>query len=209
MTAFPKRGLYVITQCDHKSPDVVVNEVEAAIRGGAAVVQYRDKHPLDALYLAGELSRICRKHAVPLIVNDDIDLCMQANADGVHLGRDDGDIMKARKRLGENAIIGISCYNSLERAIQSQNSGADYVAFGRFFPSSSKPLASPASLDTLQKAKPVIEIPVVAIGGILPENGKMLLDAGADLLAVIGGVFNGNPEQSARSFQGLFKEFES
>lgn len=209
MTAFPKRGLYAITQCENKSPVLVVEEVEAAIKGGAAVIQYRDKHPLDALFLAGELSRICRKYAVPLIVNDDIELCIQAKADGVHLGRDDGDILKARQRLGKNAIIGVSCYNSLKRAVQAQNSGANYVAFGRFFPSTSKPLASPASLDTLQRAKQDIAIPVVAIGGILPENGKMLLDAGADLLAVIGGVFNEDPEKSARSFQSLFKEYQS
>lgn len=204
MTAFPKHGLYAVTQCNNKSPETIIEDVEAAIRGGAVVIQYRDKSPVDAIYVATELTKICRINKIPLLINDDVALCIQSNADGVHLGKDDLDIHEARKHLGDKAIIGVSCYNSLERAMKAQDLGATYVAFGRFFPSSSKPLASPASLDTLQKAKPTIKIPIVAIGGILPENGGQLIQAGADLLAVIGGVFNDNPEQSARAYQPLF-----
>ena len=107
-------------------------------------------------------------------------------------------------RLGKDAIIGVSCYNFVEQALDAQGQGATYVAFGRFFPSSSKPLAAPAKIETLQQAKQRLNIPIVAIGGILPENGAQLLAAGADLLAVIGGLFDSQPEQSARAYQALF-----
>jgi thiamine-phosphate pyrophosphorylase len=127
-------------------------------------------------------------------------------ADGVHLGRDDGDIANARALLGKDSIIGVSCYNDVERALIAKEHGANYAAFGRFFPSASKPLASPADLNTLKKAKAVLAIPVVAIGGILPENGGILLAAGADMLAVIGGIFDNNPEQSALAYQPLFSD---
>lgn len=205
MTAFPKRGLYAITQTENKSPDIIIEDVRAALRGGAAVVQYRDKSPVDALLVAAELVKICHLSNIPLIINDDIELCIRVNADGIHLGKDDGDILEARKRLGNDAIIGVSCYNSIERAVTAQSLGADYVAFGRFFPSGSKPLAAPADIGTLRKAKTEIHIPIVAIGGILPENGGQLLQAGASLLAVIGGLFdNNNPELSALGYQALF-----
>jgi thiamine-phosphate pyrophosphorylase len=131
-------------------------------------------------------------------------LAIKVGADGVHIGREDGAISEARDRLGADAIIGVSCYNFVEQAFDAQEQGATYVAFGRFFPSSSKPLATPAELDTLRKAKFLLDIPIVAIGGILPENGGPLLTAGADLLAVIGGLFETQPEQSARAYQALF-----
>ncbi|WP_031431643.1 thiamine phosphate synthase [Methylomicrobium agile] len=201
---FPPRGLYAITQTDGKSPATVIAEVEAAIRGGAVVVQYRDKHPHDALTLARELVKVCHRHRVPLLINDNIGLTLEAGADGVHLGKNDGHIREARERLGTDAIIGISCYDSLERALEAQAHGATYAAFGRFFPSGTKPLASPAHPDTLRQAKQALSIPIVAIGGILPENGAALLAAGADLLAVIGGIFDRDPELSAHAYQRLF-----
>jgi thiamine-phosphate pyrophosphorylase len=201
---FPTRGLYAITQTANKSPDTVIDEVAAAIKGGAAVVQYRDKHPVDALYLARELVKICHRHNVPLLINDDIELAALAGADGVHLGKEDGAIGAARKLLGNTAIIGVSCYNFVDLALAAQAQGAAYAAFGRFFPSSSKPLAAPAQIETLRQAKRALTIPIVAIGGILPENGAQLLAAGTDLLAVIGGVFDHQPEQSARAYQALF-----
>ena len=202
---FPISGLYAITQTDNKSYDTIVMEVEAALRGGAVVVQYRDKQPLDADHLASQLLKICRQYGVPLLINDDVALAERIGADGVHIGRDDGSIERARQRLGEQAIIGVSCYDSVEHAQQAQDQGATYVAFGRFFPSSSKPLALPASLETLRIAKQMLTIPIVAIGGILTENGSLLLEAGADLLAVIGGLFDEQPEQAARNYQALFE----
>jgi thiamine-phosphate pyrophosphorylase len=201
---FPNRGLYAITQTDNKSAEIVIAEVTAAIRGGAVVVQYRDKNPDSALDLARELVNICHRHRVPLLINDDIELAVLAAADGVHLGQEDATVDEARKRLGAEAIIGRSCYNSVELALEAQTQGVTYVAFGRFFPSSSKPLARPAELETLRKAKQALSLPKVAIGGILPENGGQLMTAGADLLAVIGGIFDQEPEQSARNYQPLF-----
>lgn len=201
---FPTRGLYAITQTANKSADTVVEEVAAALRGGAVVVQYRDKHPDNALDLARQLVQLCHRHQVPLLINDDVELALQAGADGVHLGREDSAIEEARDRLGPEAIIGCSCYNSVELALAAERQGADYVAFGRFFPSSSKPLARPADPATLRRAKQALTVPRVAIGGILPENGAQLLEAGADLLAVIGGLFDSEPEQSARNYQALF-----
>jgi len=201
---FPASGLYAITQTANKSGDTIINEVAAAIKGGAVIVQYRDKNPADAPFLARELVKICHQHGVPLLINDDIELAALVGADGVHLGREDGAVTQARKQLGSDAIIGVSCYNFVEQAIAAQAQGATYAAFGRFFPSSSKPLAAPAQIETLRQAKRALTIPIVAIGGILPDNGAQLLAAGADLLAVIGGVFDHQPEQSARAYQALF-----
>lgn len=201
---FPRRGLYAITQTEGKSIARVVQDVEAALKGGAAVIQYRDKQPLDLMYLGSLLTALCRSYQVPLLINDNVDLALQLGADGVHLGKDDDDIAYARQRLGPNAIIGISCYNDVDKARAMQAKGADYIAFGRFFPSGSKPLASPAQIETLQRAKQCLTIPIVAIGGILPENAGQLLAAGADLLAVIGGVFDREPETAARAYQALF-----
>jgi thiamine-phosphate pyrophosphorylase len=201
---FPKRGLYAITQTEHKSTRTIIAEVEKVILGGAVVIQCRNKKPQDALVLAKELVKLCHQYDVPLIINDDIELAARVAADGVHLGSEDGTVAEARERLGNKAIIGVSCYNSVAKAIAAEQQGANYVAFGRFFPSSSKPLASPAEINTLSQAKQVLTIPIVAIGGILPENGTQLLDAGADLLAVIGGLFITQPEQSARAYSALF-----
>ncbi len=201
---FPASGLYAITQTANKSGDTVINEVAAAIKGGAVVVQYRDKNPIDAPFLARELVKICHQHNVPLLINDDIELAALVGADGVHLGREDGAVAEARKQLGSDAIIGVSCYDFVEQAVAAQAQGATYAAFGRFFPSSSKPLAAPAHIETLRQAKLALTIPIVAIGGILPDNGAQLVEAGADLLAVIGGIFDNEPEQSARAYRALF-----
>ncbi|MDO9215164.1 MAG: thiamine phosphate synthase [Methylococcales bacterium] len=202
---FPARGLYAITQTDNKAIATLLREVEQVLSGGAVVVQYRDKNPQNARLLASELVKLCHQYHAPLIINDDVELALQVAADGVHLGKEDGAVAHARQRLGNDAIIGVSCYNSVDRAIAAQRDGADYVAFGRFFTSSSKPLAAPADINTLHEAKRVLTVPIVAIGGILPDNGGQLLNAGADLLAVIGGVFTAQPEQSARAYQVLFE----
>lgn len=202
---FPRTGLYAITQTENKPCEQVITEVAAAINGGAVAIQYRDKNPVDAVYLATELLNLCHAHNVPLLINDDVDLAAEIGADGVHLGKHDADIGHAKQRLGESAVIGVSCYNDVNLSIAAQQQGATYVAFGRFFPSNSKPLASPAQIATLIAAKSQLQIPIVAIGGILPDNAAQLLTAGADLLAAIGGVFNNDVENSARAYQALFK----
>lgn len=206
MITLPTSGLYAITQPDNKTTDALLEEVAAAILGGAVIVQYRDKNPIDAVGTAAKLLELCHQHAVPLLINDNIELAVNIGADGVHLGQTDGSIALARQRLNKDAIIGVSCYNSLELAINAEAAGASYVAFGRFFPSTSKPLAAPAQLQTLHQAKALLKVPIVAIGGILPGNGQSLIEAGADLLAVIGGLFDYEPELSAKAYCQLFEQ---
>ena len=226
----PKRGLYAITP-EGKSAAEILKFTEAVLKGGAKVVQYREKSNVGAdcirpptseslktdvieeranvirpYDLAKKLLELCHAHNTPLIINDNVELAEKIGADGVHLGADDGSISEARQRLGESAIIGVSCYNSLERAIEAENEGANYVAFGRFFTSNSKPLAAPAEIGTLTAAKKVLTLPIVAIGGILPKNGASLLNAGADLLAVIGGLAIKNSELAAQSYCTLFSQ---
>ena len=169
----------------------LVSMVSEAIDGGARLVQYRDKSR-DAARRREEaagLAALCRLHGVPLIVNDDVELASEVGADGVHLGRDDPAVATARRRLGEAALIGVSCYDRFERAVAAAAAGADYVAFGRFFPSATKPDAVRAETGLLRRARRELGLPVVAIGGITPENGGALIAAGADMLAVVRAVF--------------------
>lgn len=205
MFEMPKCGLYAITP-DGKTVGEILKFTEAVLKGGAAIVQYREKGQNDKTDLAKKLLKLCHAYNVPLIINDNIELAETVGADGVHLGKDDGSISEARQRLGSSAIIGVSCYNSLERAMKAEKEGANYVAFGRFFTSNSKPLAAPAEIGTLTAAKNVSTLSIVAIGGILPENGASLLNAGADLLAVIGGLDTENPMLSAQKYSTLFSQ---
>lgn len=181
--------------------------VAQALTGGARLIQYRDKG-VDALRRRAEataLCALCRAHGVPLLINDDVALAATVGAAGVHLGRDDIPLIEARARLGTRALIGVSCYNSLDRAHQAIAAGADYVAFGRFFPSHSKPDALQADPVLLNQAHATLSVPVVAIGGITPDNGVELLAAGADILAVIDGVFaQPDIEAAARRYARLF-----
>ena len=184
MKALPHRGLYVITDSRAGSGRVLATAVAAAIRGGACMVQYRDKSG-DAIRRRAEarlLREVCDAASVPLIVNDDVELALSVGADGVHLGRDDVAIASARERLGANAIIGISCYNEPSRAIEGQVAGADYVAFGRFFASGTKPGAAHATVPMLSGIRSKLRLPVVAIGGVNAANAPLLLEAGADKL---------------------------
>ena len=149
MSALPPPGLYAITDSRLTRERGLSGCVEAALRGGAVMVQYRDKESAAQQRLsdARELVRLCHRYRVPLIVNDDVDLAHDAGADGVHLGRDDASVADARARLGASAIVGVSCYHELDRALAGAADGADYVAFGRFFSSRTKPgqaLATPA-----------------------------------------------------------------
>ena len=198
-------GLYAITSPSQNLPQ----QVEAAIAGGARVIQYRDKTSGRSLRLqqAQQLHRICRAAKIPLIINDDVELAARISAAGVHLGRDDSAVINARRDLGDDAIIGISCYNDFDLAVQAQRQGADYVAFGSFFVSPTKPLAVRADTSLLQRAKQELEISVVAIGGITTHNGGLLIEAGADMLAVITAIFaQADVEQASRSFAQLFLE---
>ena len=201
-------GLYVITDSGLLRGLSMEAAVTQAIRGGARAIQYREKRLSGsaAEQTAALLVTLCRRHAVPLIINDDVELAARTGADGVHLGRSDSPVRAARERLGADAIIGVSCYNSMERASDAIADGADYLAFGRFFPSRSKPDAVPADTALLTRARQAFDIPLVAIGGITPDNGADLLRAGADLLAAIDGVFGqADIEVAARSYTELFE----
>ena len=202
---FPTSGVYAITQTDNKQDDTIVSDTLAALQGGAAVIQYREKNPRDNnRLLAQEIHRHCQIFNVPFLVNAHIELACAIGADGVHLGQDDGSVEKAQALLGPNAIIGVSCYDSLDLALIAQKQKVSYVAFGRFFSSGSKPKAPPAQLTTLQQASEQLTVPIVAIGGILPSNGQLLLNAGADLLAVIGGIFDHEPRAATQRYCQLF-----
>jgi len=200
------RGLYAVTDSE-LSGTTLVQYVAHAIQGGAVMIQYRDKST-DAgqrLWQANDLQMLCQSLRVPLIINDDIELAVQCRAAGVHLGKDDATIEQARALLGEQAIIGVSCYASLTLALAAQAAGADYVAFGSFFASPTKPDAVRADLELLRAARAALSIPIAAIGGITPDNGRALVDAGADLLAVVSGVFSAaDISAAARGYAVLF-----
>ncbi|MCG3201094.1 MAG: Thiamine-phosphate synthase [Gammaproteobacteria bacterium] len=201
----PARGLYAITPAHCSDTRILLQAVEAAIRGGAVLVQYRAKRNAQRAQ-ALALKQMCGEHGVPLIVNDDAALARDIDAAGVHLGRDDMGIAAARVLLGDRATVGVSCYDELQRAIEAERDGASYVAFGGFYPSRTKPGAVRASIGLLRRAADVLKVPIVAIGGITPENGGALLEAGAGLLAVIDGLFGGgDPEDAARRYATLFR----
>lgn len=183
-------GLYVITD-DKLSGTSLLEHVQQALLGGARLVQYRNKSNQSAIkeMTARSLLELCREYHVPLLINDDVELASNIGADGVHLGQADMRLTEARHHLGADAIIGVTCHASLELAKRAEQQGANYVAFGRFFASQTKPDAPPASIDLLISARKQLSIPVCAIGGITPDNAPKLLEAGADLLAVIHGVF--------------------
>lgn len=203
------RGLYAITDAELLAEHQLLTGVEQAILGGARVIQYRDKSADSAKRLrqASELLQLCQQHSVPLIINDDVALAAAVGADGVHLGKDDAELDKARAQLPTKALIGVSCYNDPQLAQQAAAAGADYIAFGAFFPSTTKPEAVRAEASLLQEAKQHLKIPLVAIGGITAENGTALVDAGADMLAVITGIFGQtNIQQSAAAYARLFNQ---
>ena len=203
----PLSGLYVITAAQTSSEDVA-----AAIRGGAAIVQYRDKSGDTARRLreATALRQLCGDKGVLFIMNDDLDLAAAVGADGVHVGREDAACAIARERLGDSAIVGVSCYNDFTRAGAAAQAGADYIAFGAFFGSPTKPEAPRATPLLLERAKRELGLPVVAIGGVTPQNGASLIAAGADMLAAISAVFSQpDIEDASRRFSDLFLESSS
>lgn len=192
------RSLYAITDRGLMGGDLLIR-AEQAIAGGVRLLQYRDKST-DARRREQEataLAQLCQQQGVHFIINDDPALALKAGADGVHLGQSDGDITTTRRFLGRDKIIGITCHNSLKKALAAEKAGADYVAFGRFFPSQTKPDAAPAEIDILRQAKHQLSIPIVAIGGITPENGSALIAAGADMLGVIHGIFGADDVRTA------------
>jgi thiamine-phosphate pyrophosphorylase len=200
------RGLYAVT-ADTADSDLLYQRVEAILRGGARLLQYRSKNSERRLRLtqARTLLELCRTYTALLIVNDDVSIAQTIGADGVHVGCDDASIAAARASLGPR-LIGASCYDSLERAMQAQRAGADYVAFGSFFPSSVKPQAVRAPIDLLRAARARLDVPIVAIGGITPDTAPALIDAGADAVAVVTALFEAaDASAAAHAFTRLFE----
>ena len=203
----PISGLYAVTP-DLSDTDLLLEKVDAALRGGTRVVQYRSKSSDDVLLRrqAGAIAGLCRRGQALFIVNDSVRLARETSADGVHLGRDDGTVAQARNMLGVGKIIGVSCYNKIELARTAVAQGADYVAFGSFFSSGTKPAAVRADTQLLRAAALDIALPVVAIGGINLDNAAGLIAAGADAVAVVGALFDAQDvETQARSFVELFQ----
>jgi len=191
------RGLYAVTpDCPDRA--TLLAMAEQALRGGATLLQYRNKTTNEdrAGAEAKALRTLARRYHTPLVVNDDVELALEIDADGVHLGRDDGDAARARARL-PGKLLGVSCYDSIERAEAAVAAGADYVAFGSVFVSSTKPGAVRAPLSLFGAARR-LGVPLCAIGGITVENAPQLLAAGADLVAVISDLFDA-PDIAARA----------
>lgn len=190
----PRRGLYAVTPDTLDTPRLLL-QLEAALAGGLALVQYRNKRADADLKReqAQALLALCRRHGTPLIINDDLALALALDADGVHLGREDapvGGLAQVRAALGPGKLLGVSCYDQFQRAQEAAAAGADYVAFGALFVSSTKPEAVRAPLDLLTQAKRTLSCAVAGIGGITLTTAPSAIAAGADLLAVITDLFD-------------------
>ena len=200
-------GLYAITDSKLTPSHSIANQVEQALQGGARIIQFRDKSndQPQRLNTALQLRQLTQQYNALLIINDDVALCQQSQADGVHLGQEDTDIKQARERLGHKKIIGATCHGQLELAHLALDQGADYLAFGRFFPSSTKPDAPLADLSKLADFIMNSPIPSVAIGGITLNNAEPLLQAGFAMVAVVQDVFDrANITQHCQRYQALF-----
>jgi thiamine-phosphate pyrophosphorylase len=199
--------LYAITDTKLIPRDRFVETVAAAVRGGATMVQLREKDTPRAEFirLARSLLPVTRRYGALLIINDHPSIAKEIGADGVHVGREDPPVAEARALLGPEAIIGASCYGEVTRAMAAEREGADYVAFGTPFPSPTKPKRTDISLGIFQEVKRQVNVPVFAIGGITVANARQVIDAGADGIAVVSGVFAASDiEAAARALAQLF-----
>ena len=205
--SFIIKGLYAITP-DSADLNTLIQKTKSAIEGGAFMVQYRSKiQDRDVkMQQCAAILRLCREYEIPCIVNDDVDMCRILEADGVHLGEKDDNIAEVRHILGEDAIIGSSCYDQLDRAKSAQKEGASYVAFGAMFPTSTKPNAPRATLALLKEAKREIQIPIVAIGGITVNNAHDVIKTGIDAISVITSLYEAkSTKETAETFAKMFQ----
>jgi len=204
--SFIINGLYAITP-DTADLHTLLQKTQLAIEGGAFMVQYRSKiHDRDVkMQQCAAILRLCREYKIPCIVNDDVNMCRILEADGVHLGDKDDNIAEVRRILGEDVIIGSSCYDQLNRAKQAQKEGASYVAFGAMFYIFTKPNAPRATLELLREAKSQIQIPIVAIGGITMNNAHDVIGTGIDAIAVINSLYETNSiKETAETLSSMF-----
>ena len=204
--SFIIKGLYAITP-DMADSNTLLQKTQLAIEGGAFMVQYRSKiHDREVkMQQCAAILRLCREYKIPCIINDDVDMCRVLQADGVHLGEKDDNIAEVRRILGEDAIIGSSCYDQLNRAKKAQKEGASYVAFGAMFETLTKPHAPRATLELLREAKSQIQIPIVAIGGITMNNAHDVIETGIDAIAVITSLYEAKSiKETAETFLKMF-----
>jgi len=202
-----EKGLYAITDCANHDTETLLGKSEIILKAGAVILQYRDKSVDQSIRhdRACALQAMCSRHGVVFLINDDIRLASEIAADGVHIGKDDAEVETARNLLGPETVIGVSCYNNLDIALDAQARGANYVAFGAFYPTQTKEKTVKVSAQLLTQAKKKLSIPIVAIGGINPENGQSLVSAGADMLAVVNSIYSvEDPQQITKQFNQLF-----
>jgi len=200
------KGLYIVTP-DWDDTDKMVDATEAALKGGVSLVQYRHKTATPELRReqAGRLLALCRQYDRPFIINDFIELCLELDADGIHVGGTDAPVAEVRKLIGPGKILGASCYGSLELAHSAHQAGASYVAFGGFYPSRVKKYEVTTPVDIITRAKAQLPVPVVVIGGMTQENSVPLIEAGTDMVAAISSVYmTDDPQASAQAFVDLF-----
>jgi thiamine-phosphate pyrophosphorylase len=200
------KGLYIVTP-DWDDTEALLGSTEAALRGGAVMVQYRHKtaSPEKRLKQAQALLALCRRYQRPFIINDHVQLAMELDADGIHVGGTDASVAEVRAALGPGKIVGASCYGDLELARKAYREGASHVAFGGFYPSRVKKYAVTTSPDIIARSKAEIPLPVVVIGGMTIENSASLVAAGADMVAAISSVYMAaQPEDAARGFGALW-----
>jgi thiamine-phosphate pyrophosphorylase len=205
------KGLYVITDEKLTPYDKILEMVEEALKGGAKIVQLRDKTNSDNFLISYgfSLKELCEKYNAYFIVNDRVDLAIKVNAHGVHIGKEDADIAQVKQKL-RNKIIGVSCYDDIERAKIMESLGASYVAFGSFYPSYTKPEAKVVDKSIIQEAKKILSIPVCVIGGLNVERAKELVFLGADMVAVVSDIWTApSIKKRAEEYKNLFITLES
>lgn len=201
-------GLYAITP-DLENTNDLLNKVQQALEGRVQLIQYRNKLANEILRRkqAKLLLQLCREYGIPLIINDHLDLAIEIDADGLHVGQDDISVTQARNQFGQDKIIGASCYNNLDLAVQAEKEGADYVAFGAFFSSLTKPNTISVTMDLVDQAKKRISLPIVAIGGIKLANARTVIQGGCAAVAVCNDLFHTeNIKATAIQYSQLFAE---
>ncbi|MDQ1340309.1 MAG: thiamine-phosphate pyrophosphorylase [Campylobacterota bacterium] len=201
------KGLYLITDKKLSPYENIENYLIPALENGVKIVQFRDKESgeEELLRVSLKIKELCKKYNALFLINDFVDLAKEIDAGGVHIGKDDEECTLARRVLGKNKIIGVSCYGDVFRAKEFEHRGASYVAFGAFFASPTKPNAPTISINTLQSAKKLLKIPICAIGGITLENAPLLKNAGADMVAVISDILTAeNIANRAKKYKEIF-----
>lgn len=202
-------GLYGVTDPWQIADDSLERKVTLALEGGMKILQIREKEKSDeeVMEIVGRLSPLCRAFKVPLILNDRVDLAARTEeVDGVHIGGKDMTVGDARKRLGPSKLLGVSCYGDLDAAEAAQEAGADYVAFGSFYPSFTKPESGIVPKEVIREAKQRLTVPVCAIGGLTAANAPLLAAQGADMIAAVSGLWLGSVKTNAQAYSNLFKE---